>query len=83
MNVMMLDEKRVMVEASESTFEVMFADLSSSILEHRRDKWDLPSVLTGIETIKVNIGHANSLGGGFHGWKTYVRCHGTLQPYFY
>lgn len=44
MNVLMLDEKRVMVEANESTTQKMFeglgmfAYLSSSTLEHRWDK---------------------------------------------
>lgn len=37
----------------------------------------------GIKTIKVNIRHANSLGGGFHCWTTDVRRRGTLQSYFH
>uniref|UniRef100_A0A6Q2YPM0 Glycine amidinotransferase n=2 Tax=Esox lucius TaxID=8010 RepID=A0A6Q2YPM0_ESOLU len=36
----------------------------------------------GIKTIKVNIRHANSLGGGFHCWTTDVRRRGTLESYF-
>uniref|UniRef100_A0AAQ4R1T2 Glycine amidinotransferase n=1 Tax=Gasterosteus aculeatus aculeatus TaxID=481459 RepID=A0AAQ4R1T2_GASAC len=64
MNVLMLGEKRVMVDANESTIQKMFESL-------------------GIKTIKVNIRHANSLGGGFHCWTTDVRRRGTLQSYFY
>uniref|UniRef100_H3CVS6 Glycine amidinotransferase n=1 Tax=Tetraodon nigroviridis TaxID=99883 RepID=H3CVS6_TETNG len=64
MNVLMLDEERVMVEANETTTQKMFERLA------------------GIETIKVNIRHANSLGGGFHCWTTDVRRRGTLQSYF-
>uniref|UniRef100_A0A8C2C7P9 Glycine amidinotransferase n=1 Tax=Cyprinus carpio TaxID=7962 RepID=A0A8C2C7P9_CYPCA len=63
MNVLMLDEKRVMVDANEMTIQKMFENL-------------------GIKTIKVNIRHANSLGGGFHCWTTDVRRRGTLQSYF-
>ncbi|XP_030649995.1 glycine amidinotransferase, mitochondrial [Chanos chanos] len=63
MNVLMLDEKRVMVDANETTIQKMFENL-------------------GIKTIKVNIRHANSLGGGFHCWTTDVRRRGTLQSYF-
>uniref|UniRef100_UPI0009B46333 glycine amidinotransferase, mitochondrial-like n=1 Tax=Monopterus albus TaxID=43700 RepID=UPI0009B46333 len=63
MNVLMLDEKRVMVEANETTIQKMFESL-------------------GIMPIKVNIRHANSLGGGFHCWTTDVRRRGTLQSYF-
>ncbi|XP_068594920.1 glycine amidinotransferase, mitochondrial [Brachionichthys hirsutus] len=64
MNVLMLDEKRVMVDANETTIQKMFENL-------------------GIKTIKVNIRHANSLGGGFHCWTTDVRRRGALQSYFY
>lgn len=64
MNVLMLDDKRVMVEANESSIQKMFESL-------------------GIQTIKVNIRHANSLGGGFHCWTTDVRRRGTLQSYFH
>ncbi|XP_034428997.1 glycine amidinotransferase, mitochondrial [Hippoglossus hippoglossus] len=64
MNVLMLDEKRVMVEENETTIQKMFENL-------------------GIKTIKVNIRHANSLGGGFHCWTTDVRRRGTLQSYFH
>ena len=39
--------------------------------------------VAGIKTIKVNIRHANSLGGGFHCWTTDVRRRGTLQSYFH
>lgn len=63
MNVLMLDPKRVMVDANEHTIQKMFENL-------------------GIKTIKVNIRHANSLGGGFHCWTTDVRRRGTLQSYF-
>ncbi|KPP73889.1 glycine amidinotransferase, mitochondrial-like [Scleropages formosus] len=54
MNVLMLDEKRVMVDANETSIQKMFERL-------------------GIKPIKVNIRHANSLGGGFHCWTTDVR----------
>eukprot|EP00063_Salmo_salar_P056984 XP_014031819.1 PREDICTED: glycine amidinotransferase, mitochondrial-like [Salmo salar] len=37
----------------------------------------------GIKTIKVNIRHANSLGGGFHCWTTDVRRRGSLESYFH
>ncbi|XP_072326387.1 glycine amidinotransferase, mitochondrial-like [Scyliorhinus torazame] len=63
MNVLMLDEKRVMVQKNETTIQKMFEKL-------------------GIETIKVNISHANSLGGGFHCWTCDIRRRGTLQSYF-
>ncbi|XP_016311749.1 glycine amidinotransferase, mitochondrial-like [Sinocyclocheilus anshuiensis] len=63
MNVLMLDEKRVMVDANESNIQKMFESL-------------------GIQTIRVSIRHANSLGGGFHCWTTDVRRRGTLQSYF-
>ncbi|XP_077052961.1 glycine amidinotransferase, mitochondrial-like [Siphateles boraxobius] len=63
MNVLMLDEKRVMVDANEMTIQKMFENL-------------------GINTIKVSIRHANSLGGGFHCWTTDVRRRGSLQSYF-
>ncbi|TTP59341.1 Glycine amidinotransferase, mitochondrial [Bagarius yarrelli] len=63
MNVLMLDEKRVMVDANETTIQKMFENL-------------------GIKTVKVNIRHANSLGGGFHCWTTDIRRRGTLQSYF-
>ncbi|XP_051235631.1 glycine amidinotransferase, mitochondrial-like [Dicentrarchus labrax] len=63
MNVLMLDEKRVMVDANENSMHKMFESL-------------------GIKSIKVNIRHANSLGGGFHCWTTDVRRRGTLQSYF-
>lgn len=36
----------------------------------------------GIKCIKVDIRHANSLGGGFHCWTTDVRRRGTLESYF-
>lgn len=39
--------------------------------------------VAGIKTIKVNIRHANSLGGGFHCWTTDVRRRGTLESYFH
>ncbi|KAF3832856.1 hypothetical protein F7725_026521 [Dissostichus mawsoni] len=64
MNVLMLDEKRVMVDANEVTIQKMFESL-------------------GIKSVKVNIRHANSLGGGFHCWTTDVRRRGTLQSYFH
>ncbi|TRZ01970.1 hypothetical protein DNTS_024148 [Danionella cerebrum] len=64
MNVLMLDEKRVMVDANETSIHKMFENL-------------------GIKPIKVNIRHANSLGGGFHCWTTDVRRRGTLQSYFH
>ncbi|KAM9270822.1 glycine amidinotransferase, mitochondrial [Cariama cristata] len=63
MNVLMLDEKRVMVDANETSIQKMFENL-------------------GISTIKVNIRHANSLGGGFHCWTCDIRRRGTLQSYF-
>ncbi|XP_016391367.1 glycine amidinotransferase, mitochondrial-like [Sinocyclocheilus rhinocerous] len=63
MNVLMLDEKRVMVDANETNIQKMFESL-------------------GIQTIRVSIRHANSLGGGFHCWTTDVRRRGTLQSYF-
>ncbi|NXY28795.1 GATM protein, partial [Pomatorhinus ruficollis] len=63
MNVLMLDEKRVMVDANETSIQKMFEKL-------------------GISTIKVNIRHANSLGGGFHCWTCDIRRRGTLQSYF-
>uniref|UniRef100_A0A672NUA4 Glycine amidinotransferase n=1 Tax=Sinocyclocheilus grahami TaxID=75366 RepID=A0A672NUA4_SINGR len=63
MNVLMLDEKRVMVDANETNIQKMFESL-------------------GIQTIRVGIRHANSLGGGFHCWTTDVRRRGTLQSYF-
>ncbi|XP_034638894.1 glycine amidinotransferase, mitochondrial isoform X4 [Trachemys scripta elegans] len=62
MNVLMLDEKRVMVDANETPIQKMFENL-------------------GISTIKVNIRHANSLGGGFHCWTCDIRRRGTLQSY--
>uniref|UniRef100_A0A452IR14 Glycine amidinotransferase n=1 Tax=Gopherus agassizii TaxID=38772 RepID=A0A452IR14_9SAUR len=62
MNVLMLDEKRVMVDANEIPIQKMFENL-------------------GISTIKVNIRHANSLGGGFHCWTCDIRRRGTLQSY--
>ncbi|NWZ02970.1 GATM protein, partial [Loxia curvirostra] len=62
MNVLMLDEKRVMVDANETSIQKMFEKL-------------------GIATIKVNIRHANSLGGGFHCWTCDIRRRGTLQSY--
>ncbi|KAG5275065.1 hypothetical protein AALO_G00143170 [Alosa alosa] len=64
MNVLMLDEKRVMVDANETTIHKMFESL-------------------GIKTVKVNIRHAMSLGGGFHCYTTDVRRRGTLQSYFH
>ncbi|XP_034034942.1 glycine amidinotransferase, mitochondrial-like [Thalassophryne amazonica] len=63
MNILMLDEKRVMVDANETTTQKLFEDL-------------------GIETIKPNLRHANSLGGGFHCWTSDIRRCGTLQSYF-
>ena len=48
-----------------------------------RDNHACCVVVTGIKTIKVNIRHANSLGGGFHCWTTDVRRRGTLQSYFH
>ncbi|XP_063104172.1 glycine amidinotransferase, mitochondrial isoform X2 [Cavia porcellus] len=63
MNVLMLDEKRVMVDANEIPTQKMFEKL-------------------GISTVKVNIRHANSLGGGFHCWTCDVRRRGSLQSYF-
>ncbi|MBN3290114.1 GATM protein, partial [Polypterus senegalus] len=63
MNVLMLDDKRVMVDANETSIQKVFEQL-------------------GIKTIKVNIRHANSLGGGFHCWTCDVRRRGTLQSYF-
>ncbi|XP_032806905.1 glycine amidinotransferase, mitochondrial [Petromyzon marinus] len=62
MNVLMLDEKRVLVEAAETSIQKMFMNL-------------------GITPVKVNIRHANSLGGGFHCWTSDVRRRGTLQSY--
>ncbi|XP_019622608.1 PREDICTED: glycine amidinotransferase, mitochondrial-like isoform X1 [Branchiostoma belcheri] len=35
----------------------------------------------GIQTIKVNLRHANSLGGGFHCWTCDVRRRGGLESY--
>ncbi|KAK1141763.1 glycine amidinotransferase, mitochondrial isoform X1 [Acipenser oxyrinchus oxyrinchus] len=63
MNVLMLDEKRVLVESSEISTQKMFERL-------------------GIKTIKANIRHANSLGGGFHCWTCDIRRRGTLESYF-
>ncbi|KAL7980078.1 hypothetical protein Chor_001346, partial [Crotalus horridus] len=63
MNVLMLDEKRVMVDANEIPIQKLFESL-------------------GISTIKVNIRHANSLGGGFHCWTCDIRRRGTLKSYF-
>ncbi|XP_038668886.1 glycine amidinotransferase, mitochondrial [Scyliorhinus canicula] len=63
MNVLMLDEKRVMVQKNETTIQKMFEKL-------------------GIKTIKVNISHANSLGGSFHCWTCDIRRRGSLQSYF-
>ncbi|XP_007903741.1 glycine amidinotransferase, mitochondrial isoform X1 [Callorhinchus milii] len=63
MNVLMLDEKRVMVDSNETTIQKMFEKL-------------------GIETVKVNIRYANSMGGGFHCWTSDIRRRGTLQSYF-
>uniref|UniRef100_A0A670YEE1 Glycine amidinotransferase n=1 Tax=Pseudonaja textilis TaxID=8673 RepID=A0A670YEE1_PSETE len=63
MNVLMLDEKRVMVDANETPIQKLFESL-------------------GISTIKVNIRHANSLGGGFHCWTCDIRRRGTLKSYF-
>uniref|UniRef100_A0A6I8P7C5 Glycine amidinotransferase n=1 Tax=Ornithorhynchus anatinus TaxID=9258 RepID=A0A6I8P7C5_ORNAN len=63
MNVLMLDEKRVMVDANEIPIQKMFEKL-------------------GISTIKVNIRHANSLGGGFHCWTCDIRRRGVLTSYF-
>jgi len=63
MNVLMLDPKRVVVDANEKGTIKMFEDL-------------------GIQTVKVNIRHANSLGGGFHCWTADIRRNGTLESYF-
>jgi len=62
MNVLMIDEKRVVVAENEVTTQKMFESL-------------------GIECIKVDIQHANSLGGGFHCWTCDVRRTGQLQSY--
>jgi len=62
MNVLMIDEKRVVVAENEVTTQKMFESL-------------------GIECIKVDIQHANSLGGGFHCWTCDVRRTGELQSY--
>ena len=63
MNVLMLDPKRVCVDANEASTIKMFEDL-------------------GFDTVRVNIRHANSLGGGFHCWTCDVRRRGTLESYF-
>ncbi|CAB1338934.1 unnamed protein product [Coregonus sp. 'balchen'] len=42
-----------------------------------------PKRVMCIKTIKVDIRHANSLGGGFHCWTTDVRRRGTLESYFH
>ncbi|XP_078506613.1 glycine amidinotransferase, mitochondrial-like [Lissotriton helveticus] len=63
MNILMLDQKRVMVDVNEHSIHQMFEKL-------------------GISTIKVNIRHANSLGGGFHCWTCDIRRRGTLESYF-
>lgn len=63
MNVLMLDEKRVLCDANEIPTIKMFESL-------------------GIETVKVSIRYANSLGGGFHCWTTDVRRRGELESYF-
>lgn len=86
----MLDDKRVMVEANETTIQKMFESLGevlnySSCMQFHASfpiAHGYVSLLTGIKTIKVNIRHANSLGGGFHCWTTDVRRRGTLQSYF-
>jgi len=62
MNVLMLDERRVVVDANEIPTQKMFESL-------------------GIECVKVDIRHANSLGGGFHCWTSDVRRKGELQSY--
>lgn len=86
----MLDEKRVMVEAKEHTIQKMFESLGkfiyyrySLVIHFKLFSWFSSSLFTGIKTIKVNIRHANSLGGGFHCWTTDVRRRGTLQSYFH
>jgi len=63
MNTLMLDEKRVVIAATETPTHKMFESL-------------------GIKCIKVDIRHANSLGGGFHCWTCDVRRKGELQSYF-
>lgn len=92
MNVLMLDEKRVMVDANEATIHKMFENLGElkiiycehiqKIITHAELWWSV-CFFPGINTIKVNIRHANSLGGGFHCWTTDVRRRGTLQSYFH
>lgn len=94
MNVLMLDEKRVMVEANESTIHKMFESLGKFIFEsysilfwchlkHFKIHFIPFFFNAGIKTVKVSIRHANSLGGGFHCWTTDVRRRGTLQSYFH
>lgn len=90
MNVLMLDDKRVMVEANETTIQKMFESLGKVIYQScHMQFWIISnahvpvSLSSGIQTIKVNIRHANSLGGGFHCWTTDVRRRGTLKSYFH
>ncbi|XP_057291565.1 glycine amidinotransferase, mitochondrial-like [Hydractinia symbiolongicarpus] len=62
-NVLLLDDKRVIVESSEVPTQKMFESL-------------------GFTCIKVNMEHANVLGGSFHCWTCDVRRTGELKSYF-